>query len=349
MITGRAIILAGGTSAPAIFGDGSDGALVATTNLTWNADTEDTGMIVKQFESLTIAQGVTVAAGNRNYGMIIRVKGDCTINGTLENRMSPKTILDSDNVDFSAYPLSMLNGTAGAGGAGGQSGNYSSGQDRRPGGTGMAGRFYGGGYSGGGAGGYSNSDRSGASAPAEGSSAADITTAISNIFVGGAANSGNGAYGGGGGGAKDLGSYTGGTGGNGPGGNGGDAYKGEYSNRGGGGGGAGNYGGGVIILLVGGNLTVAGTISCAGGNGGNGGGGAVGGGGGGGGGGGRIFICHKGTLSNNGTLNVNAGAGGGAGTRSSGGAKNNSDNGTAGTIGTLDVKTYDEFLQEDIA
>lgn len=353
MIYGQPITFSGG-GAPKLFGDGSDGVGLFTADTTWEAETEDTGMIVKNFESLTISEGVTVSAGNRNCGMIVRVKGDCTIAGSLVNKMSPKTILDSDGVDFSIYPASMLNGTAGNGGDGGTcnstTDSYGLTYKGASGGSGMTGRFYGGGWSGGGASGiaYRNSGNGYGAGSRAGGSSAGITTAVSNIFVG---STNAGQYGGGGG--WYYSSYTGynGTGGNGAGGAGTTL-----------GGGAGNYGGGVIILLVGGNLIITGTIDCSGSNGGAGGDASkvpsdltvkYGGLGGGGGGGGRIFICHKGTISNNGTLNVNGGAAGADGDGGSyptgGNYGTNGSAGIAGSIGTTAVKTYKQYKKEDVA
>ena len=367
MIYGQAVTfgISNGGGAPAIFGDGSDGVGLFAANTTWNAETEDTGMIVKNFESLTISEGVTISAGNRNCGMIVRVKGDCFINGTLANKMSPKTILDSDGVDFSAYPATMLTTIAGNGGDGGAGGsskgisldNY--GKEGGTGGTGMVGRFFGGGWSGGGGGGgarYYNGDANAGDGKVggDGGSTNTATTAVSDseIFAPGTAGTGaNGQYGGGG-----LGPDKQSGGGRGV--NGADATNyAAYSCSGGGGGG--NYGGGVIILFVGGNLTIAGTIDCSGSNGGNGGyGGHTGtqytthggsGGGGGGGGGGRIFICHKGSITNTGTLNVNGGAAGSAGAHMLANANYLGSAGTAGTIGTTAVKTYEQYKKEDVA
>lgn len=344
IIYGQPITFGGG-GAPKIFGDGSDGVAIISADTQWLAETEDTGMIVKNFESLTIPEGVTVSAGNRNCGMIIRVKGDCTIAGTLMNKMSPKTILDSDGVDFSAYPASMLTGTAGDGGAGANGATSIDLSFTTTGGAGMVGRFYGGGWSGGGGGGrgYSGGGTS------HGGSSANITTATNSVFVGGVGGSTNpagtsthstdGQYGGGGGGGfPQMNGYYSGGGGSGAGGNGSNAQSTISNYACGGGGGAGNYGGGVIILLVGGKLTITGAIDCSGNNGGNGGNGAYNGGGGGGGGGGRIFICHKGDISNTGTLNVNGGTGGTGG-----------NTGNAGGIGTTAVKTYDQYMEDDVA
>ena len=347
-IIGRAMVAGGGTNkVPQIFGDGSDGAVIINSNTTWNAETEDTGMIVKNFETLTIPNGVTVSAGNRNCGMIIRVQSDCFIAGTLVNRLSCKTLLSSDNVDFSSWPLTMLSGKGGDGGNGG-SGRYA--PTVTVGGSGMTGRFYGGGWSGGGAGGSGTT-----AVKLHGGSVDTLTTAVTTaLFAGGTAmltanttELGNGINGGGGAG------YTASNGNGGNGGTGagtaGSAPTGFDSC---GGGGAGNYGGGVIILLVGGKLTFSGTIDCSGGPGGEGGAAgsassSYGGNGGGGAGGGRIFICHQGSINNTGTLNVSGGAAGAGGKEVAFSTKGNP--GTAGTNGTTVIKTYDQYKKEDVA
>lgn len=349
----------GGKKAPAIFGDGSDGVGLFGADTTWSAETEDTGMIVKQFESLTIAEGVTVSAGNRNCGMIIRVQGDCIINGTLANKLSCKTLLSSDNVDFSSWPLTMLSGKAGDGGAGGK-GGYTMGytDTQRDGGAGMAGRFYGGGWSGGGAGAGWVLDSWTKYVGGHGGAADTITTATpdADLFKAGEnkdysglnnrtyyANAGTAGGAGGtityGGMVSHIAKGPGGSPANYP-----VNASGSTS------GGNGNIGGGVIILLVGGNLTITGVIDCSGGAGGHGGNKTEalnypGGGGAGGAGGGRIFICHQGTISNTGTLNVAGGAAGAAGNPNNlqGSA------GTAGGDGTTAIKTYDQYLEEDVA
>ena len=339
---------------PEQFGDGSDGIGNITSNTVWNAPTEDTGMIIKNFESLTIAQNVTVSAGNRNCGMIIRVQGDCNIYGSLVNKLSCKTLRDSDNIDFSAYPKSMLTTVAGDGGDGGtandRTDNFGLKYSGAPGGKGMPGRFYGGGWSGGGASGYRiiNSGQKYYSTCMAGGDADIINTSIDNIFIG--ATAAKGQYGGGGGFNASPNCSTSFAGGNGPGGNGG------YES-----GGAGNIGGGVIILLVGGKLTITGTIDCSGGNGGNG--GEVYNGntfcpngvaalGGGGSGGGRIFICHKGDIENAGVTNISGGSHGIYYTSTSASSKAwvsfNGIDAVNGTDGTLNIKTYEQYLEEDV-
>ena len=348
----------GGSQVPNVFGDGSDGHVIISTDTLWNAETEDTGMIVKNFESLTIAENVTVAAGNRNCGMIIRVKGDCTIHGTLKNKLSCKTLLDSDNVDFSSWPLTMLSGKGGDGGNGGSCNDVTDSYNKKysgaSGGTGMIGRFYGGGWSGGGASGlaYRNSGGGYGAGANAGGDATEITTAVSDIFIG---TYGAGTYGAGGGWSRN--SYSGYRflGASGPGG------SAECM-----GGGCGNIGGGVIILLVGGSLTISnsGIIDCSGSNGGNGANGdkvasdienrSVGHGGGGSG-GGRIFICYKGSLDNNGSCNVIGGTAGSYGKPLNNGLIYTTcgvfrgTEGTNGGDGTITIKTFDEYKAEDIA
>lgn len=325
----------GGAIEEEVFGDGSDGVGLFTSNTTWDAPTEDTGMIIKQFKSLTIAQGVTVSAGNRNCGMIVRVQGNCTINGTLENRMSPKTLRDVDNVDFSMWPLSMLNTIAGQGATGESSVDDSMFHRPSQGGKGMDGRFYGGGYGGGGAGCPKNYTYGGI-----GGDSSIITTDIGEIFIGGAGTPYGGTVspglyggGGGGGGATESGKYyAGGNGGSGPGGLGSSTPVSGYM-LGGPGGSAGNYGGGVIILLVGGALIINGNINC---NGSDGGARVTYGthyaGSGGGGGGGIIFICYKDNIDNKGNLLVSPGSGG-----------------SGASSGISVIKTFEQYKEEDIA
>ena len=255
-------MIGGGSQVSNVFGDGSDGHVIISTDTLWNAETEDTGMIVKNFESLTIAKNVTVSAGNRNCGMIIRVKGDCTIHGTLKNKLSCKTLLDSDNVDFSSWPLTMLSGKGGDGGNGGSCNDATDSWNKvykgASGGIGMTGRFYGGGWSGGGSSGlaYINSGNQQGKGANAGGDATEITTVIADVFVGTYVA---GTYGAGGG--WKISDY--------------DSYKFLGASGPGGsvktmGGGCGNIGGGVIILMIGGKLTFDGIIDCSGNPGGNG-------------------------------------------------------------------------------
>ena len=69
------------------FGDGSDGALSTSGNVTHTVQNKngsyDGDMVVKQYSSLTINAGHTMTVDQPCRGMFIYVDGDCTINGTL--------------------------------------------------------------------------------------------------------------------------------------------------------------------------------------------------------------------------------------------------------------------------
>lgn len=68
------------------FGDGSDGALSTSGDVTHtvsNATTYDGDMVVKNYTTLTINSGHTMSVNNKCKGMLIYVSGDCTINGTM--------------------------------------------------------------------------------------------------------------------------------------------------------------------------------------------------------------------------------------------------------------------------
>ena len=61
----------------------------SSTNFTVpNATSYDGDMVVKQYTSLTINGGVTVNTNNACKGMIIYVRGDMVLNGTLSCRPS---------------------------------------------------------------------------------------------------------------------------------------------------------------------------------------------------------------------------------------------------------------------
>lgn len=327
IIYGRAIG-GGGGLVPNIFGDGSDGDLVVTNGETHTETviTPHYSAVEKKYNTLTIEAGGTYTTSACNAGLILRVKGDCTINGTIDQSgKAPKTNPDNSY----GYPAELV---CGAGGNGGRGGNYRWDDDwgdplGGPGGTAMPARSYGGGYGaggGGGAGGASNSHGG------TGGSSDTITVLIpdeqlwtegTNATLAQGDMPGAGSYGGGGG------SYN-------------------IANLSYGKGGAGNYGGGVIILYVGGNLIINGTINCNGLNGNTGGSSTVsrsgtGGGGGGGGGGGAVYIIYNETITNNGAFLVNGGTGGDGGTGSDG----NGVSGNAGTIGTYTILSYDEYMQ----
>ena len=293
-------------------------------------------VVEKQYNSILIEAGGTLTCDKPNAGLVLRCKGDCTIQGTIDQSgKAPKTNPDN-NYD---YPEELV---CGKGGNGGNSRSLNA-----AGGTGMPGRPYGGGWGAGGAGGgASGSSRK----PGAGGSTTEVTveTADEDLWIGGIGTSNTagrpGVNGGGGSGAGD--GARAGNGGTGAGATGGGGIT--SSNDGGGsGGGAGNYGGGIILLYVGGNLQLEGTMSCVGLQGGNGGTSsnqtaAMGspGSGGGGGGGGAIYIVHNGTVSNSANLNVNGGQAGAGGYAPLG----SSPSGVAGGLGSITIKQYEQGM-----
>lgn len=294
---------------PSIFGNGSDGDAAISGTVTLPVLVPHQSIIEKQFKSLTINPGAILKAAAHNAGLIIRVQGDCTIHGTIDQSgLAPKT----NPQNTYPYPAQLVCGDGGNGDDGAR--GYFYGKGYSPGGTGgtkMLKRPYGGGYGGGGGGGgNANTDTS---PGGNGGGSAGITVNIPNIFIGGETSSGSGLYGGGGGSSSVA-------GGNGAGVNGTNANNSSIAAQSGGGGGAGNYGGGVILLYVGGNILIDGKIACNGLSGGSGGSGGIGnnypdryyggsGGYGGGGGGGAIYILHRGTYMNTGVLQINGGSG----------------------------------------
>lgn len=323
------------------FGDGTDGAVTISSN-TEESVTEDTGVLVKNYSSLTIDASVSLTTDNRCKAALIYVDGDCTINGTLKMDSRGASQSAGGDVNISRSE------SGGAGGGTTAHADFQPSEDNQPtsdvgGGTHTKYRS----QQAGGGGGPGGADQSGA-----GSAGTAGSTDQTGGGGGGGGGRGPGSQVGGDGAAGTA--YSGGPGGGGAGGsdgsdatdasaNGGSGGPGSSSsvaNRGGGGG-AGNPGGalgsgnaqagtdgtgGFLVLVVSGDLTIAsgGVVSADGASGGN-----AGtqdpstGGGGGGSGGGRVIILYKGTLTNNGTIRANGGAGGttlSAGTGGTGGA-----------------------------
>lgn len=337
----------GVSSTPSIFGNGSDGDAVISGTVTLPVSVPHQSIVEMQYKSLTINAGGILKCAAHNAGLIIRVKGDCAIHGTIDQSgLAPKT----NSQNNYPYPAQLVCGDGGAGGAGG---TYAS-SDAAIGGSEMLKRPYGGGYGGGGGGG--GGKRFGVCAKGGGGgNSTGSALDVSNIFVGHSGASwysaqnyiqaAAGEYGGGGGGGcrSDSAANIGGDGGT----SGGTSGHSASSGTGGaGGGGAGNYGGGVVLLFVGGDLTVDGFILCKGNTGGSGGNAyssadASGGGGGGGGGGGAIYICRRGNYMNTGVLNVSGGTGGVGGTRGSG-AGSDGVTGYSGGVGSITVIQRDK-------
>lgn len=326
---------AGAATVPSIFGNGSDGDAVISGTVTLPVPVPHQSIIEKQYKSLTINVGAILKCASHNAGLIIRVKGDCTIHGTIDQSgLAPKTNPQSNY----PYPAQLVCGDGGNGGKGGPSSNGRQGGEV---GIGMLKRAYGGGYGAGGSGAGSF----GSGYPGTGGNSTGTIVSINDIFVGGLGITGgtgtdiagSGLYGGGGGAPGNSGGTD--RGGNGASGAGGAGENAPGYNVGGGGG-AGNYGGGVIILYVGGTLLIDGLIKCNGLSGGRGGnnqnaGGT--GGGGGGGGGGAIYIYYGASYTNTGLLQVNGGSGGAPGTDNSGNTLRVGTAGSAGSVGSITV------------
>lgn len=322
----NSLLLSSASSFGNYFGSGADGDVTISSNTNITA-TQDGDMIVKNYNSLTINSSCTLTTDNRCKGLLVYVKGNCTINGTL-TMTARGAYADPVSAGVSSTGLRIIrrksgstetlsaSDLAGCGSAattaesnqGSISGNgaiytiprtgAAGGAQAGPGGDlpGNAGSSGTGGQTGGGGSGGANTGvHSGAGG--------DGTCFSGGVGSGGTIiNQSDASDIGGPGGDGSSGYNTGGGAGN-PGGTG---YNGGSN------GGAGS--GGILILIVGGNLTIgaSGVISA---NGVAGGAGTYGGGGSG---GGSIIALYAGTLSNSGSLTATAGAGGSSAYRAGG-------------------------------
>lgn len=327
------------------FGDGSDGSVTISADTTLASDTgvNDTGVVVKNYTSLTINSSVSLTATSRSKAMVIYVTGNLTVNGALHMdargaAAAAEEIVVSRATPTETFPTlskalitwripaagaagaaavttgspvaSGTNGSAGVGlqtgGGGSGAGGVGGASALGNGGAGAAGTSFVGG-SGGGAGGYAGS----AGTPGQ---AGAINGGAGGFAAANSATIGDSAAGGGAGNPAGAGQF--GTGG-------------SVSNAPGG-------GGGTLIVIVGGDITVgaSGRISADGSRGGNatsptnratGGGGA---------GGGIVLLRYAGSYTNGGTVRASGGAGGTAsGTLSS----NNGGNGGDGSVSVAAV------------
>lgn len=266
--------------------------------------------IVKNYSDLTINSGVTVIPAARCKGLVVYVKGNANIAGTLTMTARGASAAGvASDVAFWAnngigVPVPNTYPLPAAGAAGAAAVPYSSGTGGvAPGITGTAGTN---GQCGGGGSGAATNSTSG--------------TATSGAGATGTSYSG----GTGGGGSRWIAGVGGAVSGAANGGTGGSAVS---SDSGGAGGGAGNPGGagaangtagqngtgGLIVVICSGDLTISGLVSADGCNGGTGTGG-------GGSGGGSINLFYAGNLTNTGTVRANGGAGGTGGPGGAGGA-----------------------------
>jgi len=347
-IDGKAVSTEINITSPDITGNASDGTFNSVGNVTWSV-TADQGPVVKQFDSFTLNAGHTLTVDNRCKGLILLVKGDVNVSGTISmNDKAARVTRDTDSLPWvescaklsyydymSKVVVDFLMPAGGSGGSGGTGGNAIKSNDWAPGGgpggSGGTNCAYGGSSGGGGG--------------------------------GGAVHCGPGSQ-------KAGGNGSDGISGGGPGGSGGTVENaaGTAGVNGGGG------GGGIIVIIAKGNITInpSGIITAkSSGNGGNGGNGntngsnatcgggggggsgagtggtgvgyssigyAGGGGGGGGAGGGIVLLVYGNTYINNGSINVNGSIGG------SGGSGNYFDitnrgfpgsNGSDGSVGSI--------------
>lgn len=294
--------------------------LVVTSNYSFESSL-DGNTIIKYLKGLTINAGCTLTTSQRCKGLVLFVKGDCIINGTLSmtargaKAVGDNLAIDYQNAEFLVNPANLPNyeyTVASEGGAGGAitGGYYSDATNYNFGanpGTSSAVSCGGGG--GGGcvirkATGYSGAGAKGTSYSGGAGGGGQGRYNVTGIGYGGAAGANGGAGGWGS-------CYTGS----------GATYKrgagGGAGNAGGGG--CGTYGyagasgtGGLLVLVVRGNLSIGanGSIISNGSPG-----GYVHtsyniGGGGGGSGGGNIIVLYSGLYTNNGTIQANGGAGG---------------------------------------
>lgn len=326
------------------FGDGSDGAVTTSGDLTYTVPSKngsyDGDMVVKNYSALTISSGDTVTTDAPGRGMLVYVTGNCTVTGTLSMtaRGACASATSSGGSDASAVNASGIQlgmftasgsdtlaaatfagcGTPAVTAVANQPAISSNGtlfSIERAGSAAGSGAFASPGVQiNGDPGDNGSSDASlqcaGGGAGGANQNASSGSGGSSTCFSGGAG--GGGGYGLGGGGAS-------GASGNGCAGSAGSSSAGSI------GGGAGNPGhgtggdgtGGLIWLVVGGDLTITGSIVAKGVA-------SVSSGyyaGGGGSGGGAIMILYAGTLSNSGTVSAGGGAGGGG--HANGGAGGN--------------------------
>lgn len=275
------------------FGTGSDGTVTISSN-TDLTSTTDGDFVIKEYDTLTVNSGVTLSVSNRCKGLIIYVKNNCTVNGTITmTAKGPNLASPTEGIAFPRHLHSAgVKGlvtdyrsvaTGGSGGAGsvvvgnpggtitnGTGGGGSGGSGYNTSGAGAAGTCFSGGTGGGGGASGSYGSAGGANGGAGGNAS---TSGISGAG-GGAGNPGGAPYNGG---------STGSTG-----------------------------TGGFLALVVGGNLTIgaSGVISSDGSDGGDGGPNGPYPGGGGASGGGRVVVLYGGTLSNSGSVQANGGDGG---------------------------------------
>lgn len=278
------------------FGTGEDGDLTVSSDVALPVAL-DSGQIIKQYNNLTVTSTGVLHPANRCNGMILLVKGDLTVDGTIHVDKCAPLLNDNEELAAQEQHIVLCGVTAGGkGGDGGTPVNATPYKNNSSKGTGGQGFQFGGGYAGGGGSvGFSYVTNAGSCTerpPAGTTIPYDGNNEDSKYGIGGSANSGAG--------------YTF-YGGDGPGGGG---AEGVMSGKNGNNGDA--IGGGALWIFVGGKVRINSTaaIRAKGGNGGAGVGSYSGAtmyaysGSGGGGGGGIVCIVHTGDIVNQGDVSA---------------------------------------------
>ena len=298
----------GGNPHASWFGTGEDGDLIVSTDVALPVAL-DSGQIIKQYNNLTVTSSGILHPANRCNGMILLVKGDLTVNGTIHADKCAPLLNSNEDIASKEQHVVLCGVSAGGNGGTGGAGFELCGAP----GVGGSGFQFGGGFGGGSSGavsGYYSSSSARVYNAGSGDPRPPIGTATPFVAPTGA----NAAYG--------AGSYcsmgrVSARGGAGPGGAGGACYDTgagdtqEYAYNGA----AGDaYPGGAIWIFVRGVVRIGSTASIRanGGDGANGTRGSRGGksGGGGGGGGGIVCLVHTGDYVNQGSIVANGGSGG---------------------------------------
>ncbi|MEG1688092.1 MAG: hypothetical protein RR276_09450, partial [Angelakisella sp.] len=96
-------------------GDGSDGELyiAAGQTVTLPVATPHQSVVEKQYTKVTIEAGGVLTTSAPNAGLVLRILGDCTIRGTIDQSLKAPPTNPYNNYP---YPAEL---TCGAGGAGG--------------------------------------------------------------------------------------------------------------------------------------------------------------------------------------------------------------------------------------
>jgi len=102
----------GGSSStsPAWYGDGRDGTLSTSGNVTLLAANGDSTSTIMQYESLTVNSGHTLSAGFRTRALVIYVRGSAVINGSIT--MGNGAAAAASVINLTRYDVNGLTGTS---------------------------------------------------------------------------------------------------------------------------------------------------------------------------------------------------------------------------------------------